>query len=141
MAGQRAHTAAAISRLRLDDVPLPKRIELLLKLGLHLLLQLLLPPLLFLKHLLLQQLLQLELLLHVGLIGQQPELEIDGELSELALQFVDERVGIQHRQNARRLRPLVAAADDQSQLLLWLRTCKQRSPRTYVFIVPGGGRD
>ena len=36
---------------------------------------------------------------------------------------------------------LVAAADDQSQLLLWLRTCKQRSPRTYVFIVPGGGRD
>ena len=40
--------------------------------------------------------LQLELLLHVGLIGQQPELEIDGKLSELALQFVDERVVVHH---------------------------------------------
>jgi len=41
-------------------------------------------------------LLQLKLLLHVGLIGQQPELEIDGKLSELALQFVDERVVVHH---------------------------------------------
>ena len=40
--------------------------------------------------------LQLKLLLHVGLIGQQPELEIDGKLSELALQFVDERVVVHH---------------------------------------------